>query len=149
MQEVVMFHRATFRAALVAGTALVPAAALADVPRVAADIAPIHSLVAMVMGDLGAPELVLPASADPHSHALRPSEAASLQEADIVVWVGSDLTPWMAEPIETLAGDAVHLSLLDVPGIELRGFREDANFAPHDHGDHDHDHDHDPRSRSS
>ena len=137
-----MIRRPAPKLALAACTALTPALALADVPRVAADIAPIHSLVAMVMGDLGAPDLILPATADPHSYALRPSEAAALQAADIVVWVGPDLTPWMADPIETLADDAAHLTLLDVPGISLLDFREDADFAPHDHGDHD-DHDHD------
>ena len=43
-----------------------PAAALADVPNVMTDIAPIHSLTAQVMGELGTPDLLLPPGADPH-----------------------------------------------------------------------------------
>jgi zinc transport system substrate-binding protein len=35
-------------------------AALAEVPRVATDIAPVQGLVASVMGDLGTPALLVP-----------------------------------------------------------------------------------------
>ena len=37
--------------------------AFADVPKVAADIAPVHSLVARVMNGVGKPELMIPAGA--------------------------------------------------------------------------------------
>jgi zinc transport system substrate-binding protein len=76
---------------------------MADVPRVAVDIAPVHSLVARVMEGVGTPDLILPPGASPHEYSLRPSEAAALQEADIVFWMGEDLTPWMEDAVETLA----------------------------------------------
>ncbi len=41
-------------------------------PQVAADIAPVHSLVARVMAGVGAPALIVPPGASPHGHALRP-----------------------------------------------------------------------------
>jgi zinc transport system substrate-binding protein len=134
-------------AALVAGTALSPA--LADAPRVATDIAPVHSLVARVMDGVGAPDLVMAAGASPHAYSLRPSEAAALQQADLVFWIGEDLTPWMEDAIATLAEGARVMSLLEVEGVTLLEFREGALFDGHDHeGDHDHeetghDHDHD------
>jgi zinc transport system substrate-binding protein len=95
-------------ATLMAGTAM------ADVPRVAVDIAPVHSLVARVMAGVGEPSLVVPPGASPHEYNLRPSEAAALQDADIVFWVGEDLTPWMADAVETLADGADVTALLDV-----------------------------------
>jgi len=113
---------------------------LADVPRVAVDIAPVHALVAQVMGDLGTPDLVLPPGASPHGYALRPSEAGVLQNADLVIWVGPELTPWLADPLDTLASEAARLELLEVEGLRLLDFREGATFEAHDH-DHDHDHD--------
>lgn len=115
---------------------LLPLPALADVPRVMTDIAPIHSLTAQVMGDLGTPDVLLPPGADPHDFALRPSDAQALGEADIVFWVGEGLTPWLAEPLETLAGDAVHISLLEVEGWARLDIREAGH---HDHGHEDHD----------
>ncbi len=40
--------------------ALAPTAAFAQVPQVMTDFAPVHSLTAQVMGDLGAPDVLLP-----------------------------------------------------------------------------------------
>lgn len=124
--------------------------AMADVPRVAVDIAPAHSLVARVMLGVGEPSLVVQPGASPHEYSLRPSEAATLQDADIVFWVGEDLTPWMAGAIETLAAEADVTTLLEVDGVMLLDFRQGALFEAHshDHGDDDHEeraegHDHD------
>ena len=58
-------------------TLLLSSAALADVPEVVTDIAPIHGLVARVMGELGAPELLVEPGASPHGYALRPSQVAA------------------------------------------------------------------------
>ena len=60
------------------------AGAQADVPRIAADIAPVASLVARVMEGVdgaGPVEQVIRAGASPHGYAMRPSEAAALEQA--------------------------------------------------------------------
>ncbi len=114
--------------------------AMADVPNVAVDIAPVHSLVARVMDGVGEPSLIVQPGASPHEYNLRPSEAAALQEADLVFWIGEDLTPWMENAVETLAGGAAVTTLLEADGTTLLDFREDALFEAHDHGD-DEDHD--------
>lgn len=106
------------------------------------DIAPIHGLVAQVMGDLGTPELVVTPGTSPHHHAMRPSEARMLTKADAVIWVGPALTRWLEEPIETLAPNASVLTLLESDGLELLPFRAGEMFGEHDHGAADHD-DHD------
>jgi len=111
--------------------------AVAQVPRVAVDIAPVHSIVAAVMGDLGAPALIVPPGASPHGYAMRPSQAAALDRADLVVWMGQTLTPWMAGSVESLAGDAVSVVLLDEPKTRLLAVREGATFADKDHADED------------
>ena len=117
--------------------------AYADRPRVAVDIAPIHSLVAQVMEGIGMPDLIIQPGATPHEYSLRPSEAAALQSADLVFWIGPDLTPWLEEAIETLAPAADLTTLMDVDGTVQLEFREDAVFEAHDHSDHADDDDHD------
>ena len=57
---------------------------VADVPKVTVDIAPVHSLVSKVMNGVGKPDLIIPAGASPHEYQLKPSNAKSLQNADIV-----------------------------------------------------------------
>lgn len=90
--------------------------ALAEAPRVVADIAPVHSLVAWVMQGVAEPDLLLPPGASPHSYSMRPSEAAALESADIVFWIGPNLTPWLEGPIGNLADDALVVSLLRQDG---------------------------------
>ena len=88
----------------------------AETPHVAADIAPVHSIVARVMDGVGTPSLIIAPGASPHEYSLRPSEAAALQHADVIFWIGPDLTPWLDDAMLTLADDAVIISLLKVRG---------------------------------
>ncbi|NUH64636.1 zinc ABC transporter substrate-binding protein [Sulfitobacter sp. S0837] len=106
----------------------------AEAPAVATDIAPVQALVAQVMAGVGAPALIVPPRASPHGYAMRPSEARALSGADLVVWVGPALTPWLAEPLTTLAGNAEHLELMSQPGTQVLAFRQGARFEAHDHG---------------
>jgi zinc transport system substrate-binding protein len=129
-------------ATLLAGTAM------AEVPRVAVDIAPVHSLVARVMEGVGAPDLIVPAGASPHEYSLRPSEAAALQEADLVFWMGADLSPWMDSAIDTLTEGAKVTALLEADETMLLEFRESALFEAHSHGKEEHDHGHDDHAEA-
>ncbi len=114
-------------------------AAAAEI-RVAATIAPAHSLVAMVAGDMAEPDLIVRPGASPHDYAMKPSEARALNDADVVFWVGEGLEPWMAKAVEALAGDALLITLGEVGGIERLPFRRGGIFTEedHDHAHHDH-----------
>ena len=103
--------------------------------RIVTDTAPIQSMVQAVVGDLAEVEVLLPAGASPHDYAMRPSDAIALENADVVVWVGHGLTPFLEDPIETLAKDATVVELLDTEGwlpIELD--HHDDDHDEHDHG---------------
>ena len=113
----------------------------AEAPRVVTDIAPIHSLVAMVMDGVGEPGLLIPQNASPHEYAMRPSEAKALQEANLVVYLGHDMTPWMEPLFETVAASADALDLSKVDGVLQLSYREGPVFGDHDdhegHDDHE------------
>lgn len=110
-------------------------AVAAEVPVVVTDFVPTNEIVGRVMQGVGTALPLLLPNDTPHDFAMRPSHAQLLTDADIVIWVGSALTPWLAEPIETLAADAVSVPLLETEGWEKLAMR-----AGHDHG-HDHGHD--------
>jgi len=117
----------------------------ADVPNVVADIAPVHSLVSLVMKGMGKPQLLIPQNASPHHYAMRPSEAKALQEANLVVYLGRDMTPWLEPLFETVATSAEALDLSEVDGVLRLAYREGPVFGDHeghdDHDDHEgHDH---------
>ncbi|MBE1294424.1 MAG: zinc transporter [Rhodobacteraceae bacterium] len=125
---------------------LVAFSAQADAPKVVTDIAPIQALVSRVMAGVGTSEQLLPANVSPHDYAMRPSEARALQNAELVIWVGAELTPMLEESIESLAGDAATLELLHLNGTRELEFRESETFLemslggkdPHNHGDEHH-----------
>ncbi|NOG31467.1 zinc ABC transporter solute-binding protein [Halomonas sp. TBZ9] len=135
-----------------------PLTALADVPNVAVDIPPVHSLVSKVMGELGEPELFMQQGASPHGYSLRPSEAQTLDNAELVVWVSNDLTPWLTSPLASLASEAAHLELMALDETQVLNYRDRSvalmaaqdDHDHHGHEEHDHEnhgHDHHGHSR--
>lgn len=111
--------------------------AFAEVPVVVTDIAPVHSLVAQVMGDLGTPALIVTPGTSFHDAGLRPSDAGALSGADLVIWSGEAAVPFLAAPIKTLAAGARVVTLLDAPGWERLPLRGAHGHESHDHGDGD------------
>ena len=116
--------------------------ALTEAPKVVVDIAPVHSLVSMVMKGVGEPTLIIPANASPHDYTLRPSAAKALQNADIIFWMGSSLTPWLDRATTTLMKDAQMIALLDTEDTIILEVRDELTFDA-DHGDHQEHEDHD------
>lgn len=114
----------------------------AEPPRIVTDIAPVHSLAALVLDGIAEPEVLLPPGASPHDFALRPSDALKLSRADAVIWIGKDMTPWLARSVEALSQDAVSLELINVTDTFTLRYRTGAVFGDvrsHDHGNSDHD----------
>ena len=131
--------KAAFLATTILSTGITSASA--DV-NVMASIKPIHSLVSAVMDGAGTPSLIIEGAGSPHTYALKPSQAAQLQDADLIFWVSHDLEAFLEKPIEGLAADAHAIALSDAHGLTKLKFREGGTFDAHDHDDHD-DHGHD------
>jgi len=112
----------------------------ANGPHVTTDIPITHSLVARVMAGVGMPDLIVDRGASPHEYSLRPSNAASLEASDLVFWISNSLTPWLDDPLDTLANDAEVIELMDAKGVIVLAFREGATFETHSH-EHGHDED--------
>ncbi len=113
-----------------------PALAAEDVPVIVTDIPAVHSLAAAVMAGVGEPVLLLDRGASPHHFQLRPSQAAALNAADAVFWVGPALTPWLDRAVAGLPKAETAVRLDQVPGLFTQPY---GATGPHDHGDHDHD----------
>ncbi|MTH34591.1 zinc ABC transporter substrate-binding protein [Paracoccus limosus] len=135
-------HTPFLRLILTGTTALAPALALAKPPAVVTDIPAVQALAQQVMGDLGQPGVLMDQGGDPHHYQLRPSQAASLQDADLLVWIGPELTPWLTRSADSLGPDR-SLPLLAQSGTHLRSYAGNGD-EDHDHAEGDgHDHDHD------
>ncbi|RDE09966.1 zinc ABC transporter substrate-binding protein ZnuA [Pelagibacterium lacus] len=130
-----------------AALALFAAGPALAAPNVVATIKPLHSLVAGVMQGIGTPDLLITGAGSPHTFSMRPSDAARLEGADLVFWIGPDLETFLTGPLDTLAADATKVGMMAVDGMSILPLREGGLFEAHAHGEdedeHDHDHDHD------
>lgn len=118
-----------------------PFTAMAEVPRVVTDLPPVYGLVASVMGDLGTPVLLLDKGAGAHDFQLRPSQMGDIAAADLTVWIGPQMTPWLARALEGGKANMVSLTLLDVAGTQTMEFGALAGDVKDDHGHDDQGHD--------
>jgi zinc transport system substrate-binding protein len=127
------------RLPLILSASLLAMPALAEVPKVMTDLPAVHSLTAQVMGDLGTPGILLDRGSDPHHFQLKPSQARALSQADLVIWIGPEMTPWLARAIEGvgLPGEALELIELETT------HRQNFGGAAADHEEHGEDEDHD------
>ena len=108
-----------------------PAAAVAESPRVVVSLKPLHSLVAGVMSGAGTPALLLDRAGSPHAFQLRPSDAARLQDADLVFWAGEELEVFLARSLTSLASRARVVALVDAPEVEHLATRVGGDWAAH------------------
>ena len=112
-------------------------AAHAAPPSVVTTINPVYALVTSVMGEIGKPQRLLDASASPHAFALKPAQAAMLENADVVFWIGPGLETTLEKPLLTLSANARVVSLMDAPGLNLLHSGEAHGHDGHAHGDAD------------
>ncbi len=133
-----------FAAALLLSSAAMIAApnANAAAPDVVVSIKPIHSLVSAIMKGVGEPKLIVDGAASPHTFTMKPSNARTLEGADMVFWVGHGMEAFLEKPLEALASKASVVTLEDAPGLEKLPFRKGGAFEAHDHGDHAGGHEH-------
>ena len=106
-------------AALVAAAAVVVAGCGNDASSSNAELTAVATttqvgdLVRQVGGERVDVRQILQPNSDPHGYEPRPSDAASVAEADVVLRSGGDLDEWLDDLIENAGGDA--------PVVELKG----------------------------
>ncbi|MDO4777840.1 MAG: zinc ABC transporter substrate-binding protein [Cardiobacteriaceae bacterium] len=119
-------------------------------PQVVTTIKPLHSLVSQIMDGVGEPVLLI-AQGSPHGYQSKPSDAKAIANADMVVWVSSDLETFVAPLLAKSGGNKRQLEWRNISGLhKLKnrsgGLWEEHEHAhehhEHDHGKHEHHHDH-------
>jgi len=122
-------------------------ATAAEPSAVVVSIKPLHSLVAGVMAGAGQPILLLDGTQSPHTYALKPSDAAVLERAPKVFWMGPSLEGFLVAPLKTL-DPVVSVELGQRLGDLILPSRPESATGHDEHGNHDgHDDSHDTASK--
>jgi zinc transport system substrate-binding protein len=106
--------------------------AAASPVEVVTSIPPLAMIVRQIGGDRVSVRSILPAASDPHTFEPRPSDAAAVARARIVVSLGSAIDDWLGDALAAPDGAIVVRLDLDVAADEA-----------HEH-EHEHDHESDP-----
>jgi zinc transport system substrate-binding protein len=117
--------------AAILAACLFPPPARAEAPAVVVSIKPIHALVAAVMQGVSTPALIVKGGASPHSYALTPSDAAAIQQAKIVFWIGEGMETFLHKVIDTLPQQARSVALADAAGVTRLPVREGGVWDEH------------------
>lgn len=126
--------------------------AFAQKLKIVTSIPPIASLVAAIAADKADISILVPAHTSPHNFSLKPSDAKSLQNADLVFWVDGNLEVFLKKANVTLPNSALIIALADQPGVTVLNAREielaqqhatddehdDNQNEHHDHEGHEH-----------
>ncbi|MEF1289556.1 zinc ABC transporter substrate-binding protein [Vibrio sp. M260118] len=116
---------------IIACAILLASAPFSHASTVLTSIKPIQLITVELTKNISQPEVLLGSNTSPHDYALRPSDVKRLRSADLVVWFGHDLEPFLAKVLEKQNNV---LTLSEIKGLELREFYG----GHHDHHGHDH-----------
>ncbi len=100
-------------------------------PKVVTSIAPVYNLTSDIMAGVGEPMLIVSGFNSPHNYSMRPSSAKQLATADLILWIGKDMEPFLRRPLQNYHDSASIVTLIDTPGL---------NLLPYRHAHHDHPH---------
>ncbi|MGR2666869.1 zinc ABC transporter substrate-binding protein ZnuA [Vibrio campbellii] len=118
------------RAIILAATAMLTLPAHAV--TVLTSIKPIQMIATELTEGVTKPDVLLQNNASPHDYALRPSDVKKVAAADLVIWYGHDLEPFL-EKVVTDKGNTLTISqILDL------SLREFGSEHAHDHDGHNH-----------
>ncbi|QIA27706.1 zinc ABC transporter substrate-binding protein [Thermaerobacter sp. PB12/4term] len=112
--------------------------------RVVATFLPYAELARIVGGDRAEVHMLVPDGLDPHDWEPRPSDAMRIEQADLVIYNGAGLEPWLLRMLDRAPADRP-ARIEAVAGLQLLPAPKPALAAPQHEHDHDHDHGHDER----
>ncbi len=115
-------------------------ASFAEAPKVVASFKPIHSLVASVMEGVGEPYLLVKGSASPHTYTMTPSDAAAIQDAKAIFWIGHDMEAFLERAVDALGSGSTAVALEETAGLTKLPLREGGAFDGHEEEGDAHEH---------
>lgn len=105
--------------------------------RVVTSVFPLLEFAGAVLGERGEVRLLLPPGAEIHTWQPRPSDIIRLSSADLFIYIGSDLEPWLHDLLKSVRNPSLKVleASQGIPLIDEEGIVHNAH--EHKHGVHD------------
>ncbi|MCE0494560.1 zinc ABC transporter substrate-binding protein ZnuA [Vibrio salinus] len=96
-------------------------------------IKPIQMITLELTEGVTQPQVLLSSTASPHDYALKPSDVRRLNQADLLVWFGDGLEPFLKQIIQKKDPSKV-ITLSQLPNVNYHQFGDDHEDDGHHHG---------------
>ena len=90
--------------------------------NITTSIPPLAGMIAPLLSEDDSLTVILKPGASPHGFQLKPSNLKTLQESDLILWVGSPVDNWMKKPLSNL--DVKTLSIQTLPDVKQLPVRQ-------------------------
>lgn len=104
----------------------------AHATTVLTSIKPIQLIATELTLGVATPELLVPANASPHDYVLKPSDLKKVKSADVVIWFGDGLEPFLESLLEGKGNTITIEKFNNVDWLEFSGDHHDDGH--HHHG---------------
>ena len=112
--------------------------------KVVVSIPPLAMMIEPLLDEDDELEVLLSPGASPHGFQLKPSHMLAIENADLVVSVGTGVDGWLQRALGNYKG--AQSVMMQQPGLVLLEKRQGGVWEKHDHHSHDHDHLHPAKS---
>ncbi len=105
--------------------------------RVVTSVFPLLEFAGAVSGERGEVSLLLPPGAEIHTWQPRPSDIIRLSSADLFIYIGADLEPWLHDLLKSVRNPNLRVleASREIPLVDEKGIVHNAH--EHKHGVHD------------
>lgn len=106
-------------------------------------IQPLALIGREILGDQAKHQALLPPGASPHDYALKINDMKTLKQADIIVWMGPEIEPYLEKAFGTISAASKKTQIIDISNVlELKNIKPHAHAAHPSHQYHQENSDH-------
>jgi len=87
--------------------------------KVVVSIRPVHSILSALMQGGDAPVLLVSGAESPFEYQLTDQQREQVDDADLLVWTGPELEPFLVEPVARRTGEKPVVELLDLSAMKI------------------------------
>lgn len=94
--------------------------------RIVATIKPLQMIASAITEGINEPEVLIPSAQSYHHFVLRPSSVRSIEQSELLIWVGPELETYLIDTIEQQVPRKHVLQVLAMPGLVVHHSGYDA-----------------------